>query len=667
MIDIQSLTDIDLLEETDEIECKLAAGQDGQGKLPDDFWPTYSAFANTRGGVIILGLKEYKGDKAERSRFELRDGIKNPQKIRTDLFNDLNNRGKVSVNLLSDADVKSVVIDGKTLILVQVPRATRHQRPVFLNGNPLGNTYRRLHEGDRPCDEETVKRMLAEQTEESRDNRILRGYGLADLSMDTLQLYRQALRDKTPTHPFLDLDNLDFLAKISGWRRDRESGDEGLTIAGLLMFGEADAITSALPNYFLDYQERPEAKTELRWVDRVTLDGTWSGNLYDFYRKVYRKLVADLKVPFALQDGQRQDDTPVHIAIREAFVNTLIHADYTGRASVLVVKRPDMFGFRNPGKMRVPIELAIAGGDSDGRNRILQQMFLYIGVGERGGSGLPKIYKGWTDQHWRPPALYEKDEPSEQTLLELRMIDLLPAETITDLSGRFGERFGVLSAVERMILVTAAIERTVSHARVSTICDEHPNDLSRIIKGLVQNGFLMQTGRSRGAVYYLPGTKLPTPEMVFGDEAGVGQGTENGAQDTENFAQGTENDHQGSELACGPYDGRGRTVDGLQHPLIDSLDDLDPQFLEDLKAIAGRTGGRGKVPIEITRAVIRDLCDGRFMTLKVLAALLSREADSLRINILNPMVQEGLIARAFPASPNDRRQAYTARATPGDC
>ncbi len=66
MIDIQSLTDIDLLEETDEIECKLAAGQDGQGKLPDDFWPTYSAFADTRGGVIILGLKEYKGDKADR-------------------------------------------------------------------------------------------------------------------------------------------------------------------------------------------------------------------------------------------------------------------------------------------------------------------------------------------------------------------------------------------------------------------------------------------------------------------------------------------------------------------------------------------------------------------------------------------------------------------------
>ena len=88
-------------------------------------------------------------------------------------------------------------------------------------------------------------------------------------------------------------------------------------------------------------------------------------------------------MPFALKDGQRQDDTPVHEALREALVNTLVHADYTGRVSVLVVKRPDMFGFRNPGGLRLPIEQVIRGGESDCRNRILHQMFLLIGLGER--------------------------------------------------------------------------------------------------------------------------------------------------------------------------------------------------------------------------------------------------------------------------------------------
>ena len=97
--------------------------------------------------------------------------------------------------------------------------------------------------------------------------------------------------------------------------------------------------------------------------------------MYDFFRKVYAKLTADLKVPFQLQGGQRVDDTPVHESLREALTNTLIHADYSGRVSVLVVRRPDLFGFRNPGRMRVPMALAIQGGNSDCRNRRLQTMF----------------------------------------------------------------------------------------------------------------------------------------------------------------------------------------------------------------------------------------------------------------------------------------------------
>ena len=143
----------------------------------------------------------------------------------------------------------------------------------------------------------------------------------------------------------------------------------------------------------LDYQERPEPRAELRWVDRLTLDGSWSGNVFDFYRRVIRKLTTDLKIPFLLEGDQRQDDTSVHKALREALVNTLVHADFSGRASILVVKRPDMFGFRNPGLMRVPVDLALAGGNSDCRNRLLQDMFRYIGLGENAGSGLPKIFQ----------------------------------------------------------------------------------------------------------------------------------------------------------------------------------------------------------------------------------------------------------------------------------
>jgi predicted HTH transcriptional regulator len=114
----------------------------------------------------------------------------------------------------------------------------------------------------------------------------------------------------------------------------------------------------------------------------------------------------------------RQDDTPIHQVLREALVNTLVHADYNDRASILVVKEPSGFLFRNPGLLRVPVELAIQGGASDCRNRTMQQMFLMIGLGERAGSGLPKIIHGWQDTgHFLQ--LRESFEPYDHSVLEM--------------------------------------------------------------------------------------------------------------------------------------------------------------------------------------------------------------------------------------------------------
>jgi predicted HTH transcriptional regulator len=173
------------------------------------------------------------------------------------------------------------------------------------------------------------------------------------------------------------------------------------------------------------------------------------------------------------------DDTPVHEAIREALVNTIIHADFTGRASLYVVKRPDMFGFRNPGLMRVPLILALRGGNSDCRNRNLQKMFQLVGLGEQAGSGLPKVYRNWKKQHWRLPELVEQLNP-DQTVLRLRMVSLLPEETLAELDQRFGARFRELPETARLALAAAAIEGHVTHTRLREMCSDHPNSLSAV-------------------------------------------------------------------------------------------------------------------------------------------------------------------------------------------
>lgn len=313
--DLSTIADLTTLSETVSLECKLAQGEDGKGAVPKDFWRTYSAMANTQGGIVLLGVREVAG------KFSVA-GIDDVERVRRDLFNNLNNPSKVSANLLLDADVTELSLEGKKALAVHIPQAPRKRMPVFLNGQPLGNTWRRLNDGDRQCDDETVKRMLAEQIEDERDRRVLPHYGLADLDQESVRIYRQMLKDESPAHPWLELADAPFLQQIGAWRRDRENGAEGLTLAGLLMFGKWSSIQEAVPHYFVDYQERPEARTERRWIDRLVPDGTWSGNIFDFYRRVYRKLVTDLKVPFALKDGQRQDDTPIHEALREALVES---------------------------------------------------------------------------------------------------------------------------------------------------------------------------------------------------------------------------------------------------------------------------------------------------------------------------------------------------------
>ncbi|BAB75326.1 ATP-binding protein [Nostoc sp. PCC 7120 = FACHB-418] len=140
--------------------------------------------ANTYGGVIFLGIEE-----KPKGRFSV-TGIAVPERVLKALWDGLNNRQRISINLLTDKMVEVIEIQGKQVIRIQVPRARRAQRPVYVGQNPLTGTYRRNYEGDYLCDEETIKRMLAEQVEEVRDARLLENYGFDDIEPNTLKAYR---------------------------------------------------------------------------------------------------------------------------------------------------------------------------------------------------------------------------------------------------------------------------------------------------------------------------------------------------------------------------------------------------------------------------------------------------------------------------------------------
>lgn len=649
--EIHSASDIDLLRESVDLECKLALGQDGQGKLPKDFWPTYSAMANTEGGLILLGVQEKKG------RFQAK-GIPNPGAIRKELVDLLGNRQKVSINLLSDDRVRELDIEGNRIIAIEVPRATRKQRPVFIHGNPLGGTYRRFHEADQEVPEDEVKLMLSEGQAESLDYRVLPRFGMHDLSLPTLQAYRQTHATLNPGHPWSELENLSFLREIRAWNTDRETGEEGLTVAGLLMFGKFQSIQDEFPHFALDYQERPDAKADKRWIDRVWLDGSWSGNLYDFFRIVYPKLTTGLKIPFALKGGLRDEDTPVHEALREALANTLIHADYRQRARVLVVRRPDMFGFQNPGDMRIPIELALRGDEPDSRNKRLANLFGFVRIGEKAGTGIPRIVAGWKSQHWRQPSLTEEYEPSPRTILRLQMLDLFPPGVLDILRIQFQERFQSLDEAGRVALATTLTERRLTHARLSELTGHHPSDVTKTLRSLVNQGFLVSEGSGRGTVYRFKGTRKISSEDVFSD-----LGSPNFDSSSPNlgasFPNLTENDPV-SAAADSSRDDHGRLISShFSKPFVDDLEHLATIFREHLEELAEYPRSYRKIDREKMIDVLSRLCDGHYIRLDCLASLVDRKPGTLQGQYLTELCRDQILRMAFPDKPNDPRQAYT--------
>ena len=159
------------------------------------------------------------------------------------------------------------------------------------------------------------------------------------------------------------------------------------------------------------------------WTDRLqSSSGDWTGNLFDFFFRVYSKLVKDLKIPFRLEGITRIDDTPVHKALREALANCLVNTDFFVPRGVVIRKDKDMITMENAGYIRTGRDQMLKGGISDPRNKALMKMFNLIGIGERAGSGVPDIFSVWDSQGWVAPEVEEQYNP-DRTILKLSFID----------------------------------------------------------------------------------------------------------------------------------------------------------------------------------------------------------------------------------------------------
>ena len=503
-MDMQELKSLIYQGEKVDIECKKA-----ESKIPKTVYESYSAFANTNGGYIILGIKEDKTKTNPEERYVIQ-GIEDTGKQIEDFWSAINGN-KVNVNILKDENVYHVEEDGISLIVIEVPRAEFNMRPVYVNDNPYKGTYKRNHEGDYHATEHEVKGMIRDQNPDGNDSLILEYYTMDDIDKETLRKYRQVFEIRNEGHVWNPLDDKAFLEKLGGYRKDRRTGVEGVTLAGLMMFGTGQAIREEFSNVFMDYRNETEVTVDVRWNDRITYDGTWENNLFNFFSKVTPKLTEDLPKPFKLEGGiQRIDETPVHKAVREAFVNLIIHADYLMDAGTLkIIKKNKSFEFTNPGILKLPIEEIFRGGNSKPRNPHMQTMLRMVGFGDNAGSGFPTILATWEAEGWIEPKLVE-DTRLNQVTLVLQM----KREVAVEEQGNFAQKnerslSEVLSEVltkkdfDKVIPIIKYLEEKgcITPKEAENICDKSAATVRRYLGMLTATGIVVAEGNTNNSIY----------------------------------------------------------------------------------------------------------------------------------------------------------------------
>lgn len=497
--------------ESSDLEFKSA-----KGGFPHSFWETYSSFANTDGGSIVFGVKEKDG------RFFV-DGLtkEQAQKYEKNFFDAMHNKNCVNIALLKEDDVQTVKFGEVYFIFFYIPRVDRSLRPVYCGLDPYTGTYRRDLDGDYHCSREEVNSMFADANLASPvDGRILKNFSKEDLDADSIKQYRRRFEQWNPDHVWNSLPEEQFLEKLNVFRKDRKTGEYGLTYAGLLMFGTYSAIMDENPNFFPDYQEIQDPND--RWVNRICPDGNWESNLFQFYSRVLPILQNFLPKPFQLEGNQRKTETPAHIAVREALVNALVHADYTENASLNIYKYPNKMVFANPGIMLISLKQYYKGGESVCRNKYLQTMFTFLGSAEKAGSGADKIIHGWEKQNWKRPYIEEKSKPNK-VVLTMSMESLLDESVIQGLTMHFGDNIENLPHQQLMTLALAYSEEEITNERLQYVLDMHRVDITQMLSKMCSLHLLESAGYGRGTKYHIYGLNMGLQDANMGlQDANVG-------------------------------------------------------------------------------------------------------------------------------------------------
>ena len=463
---LRRLSDI----EWDDFEVKKSSDE-----LPKNVWETVSAFANTSGGWLVLGVSQ--NGKA----FEI-TGVANPEKVEQSLVTTL--RGRNKFNVLINPECRKYDIDGKTVLAFHIPSA--EQKPVYFNA--LQNTFIRTASGDQRATDYEINALLREQSFGMMSEKPVEGTSVGSFNKASYKGFRDYLKRMVPELPYNTLGDDEFNQKLQLVR------DGKLTYGGLLFLGDNTEILNHVSDFRVDYLEIPAtsyADAEPRYTYRIQEQE----NIWEYYFALFQRLriYADNPLYIGELGGGYEDNKQVG-ALREALVNMLIHADWFSPMKPRIRVFTNRIEFENPGALPRPIEELMRTDVSVPRNPVLAKLFRVAKFCESAGYGFDKMLVWKKETH---------KEVIFETTVDSTKVTFMLKDGKVDLSGatESGMKSGMESGMKNTrhaVLDLIREDNSISISAISERLNITRSTIQKHIDNLKNDGLIRREGADKG-------------------------------------------------------------------------------------------------------------------------------------------------------------------------
>jgi len=322
---------------------------------------------------------------------------------------------------------------------------------------------------------------------------VVAGATLADLDPLERERLRQSVQQYGGDRVLLELDD-EALDGALGLTARQGDGTRAPTLAGLLLVGREPALRELVPTHEFAFQVLAREAVTFNEFRRFPLLKAldWLETNFRPYNPEREIQVGLFRVPVPKVDMG---------AFREAVANALVHRDYHRLGAVHVRMDDEGLTVSNPGGLMDGVTLAnLLTTEPRPRNRALADAMKRIGVVERSGRGVDKIYRGML-RFGRPEPDYRRTD-ANSVILRMATTDADEAflKRVVEEEGRRG---GELPIDSLIALATLRGMKRVTTDELAVHIQREPAQAKRTLEALVEAGLAQAHGATRGRTYTL--------------------------------------------------------------------------------------------------------------------------------------------------------------------